>query len=118
MADNETRKQFGGRTLQTGDDPFKHNAWDNVEWTEEQKLEAQSKIDKQTTAFHTRSESESILLKGEVPFSEAWHKFQCWHVVCKSRSQNTKSVFMPNTKHKFKHSGKSPKSPEKHKKIQ
>jgi len=79
MADNETRKQFGGRTLQTGDDPFKHNAWDNVEWTEEQKLEAQSKIDKQTTAFHTRAESDSILLKGEVPFSEAWHKFYSNH---------------------------------------
>ena len=45
-------------------------------------------------------------------------KHQCWHVVLKRWSQNTKSVSVPNTKHKFKHREKSQKSPEKHKKIQ
>jgi len=79
MADNESRKQFGGRTLQAGDDVFKYNAWDHVEWTDEQKQEAQSKIEKQSAAFHSRDESQSILLKGEAPFSEAWHKFYSNH---------------------------------------
>jgi tRNAThr (cytosine32-N3)-methyltransferase len=31
---------FGDRKLLAGDDPFKHNAWDKVDWSEEQEKEA------------------------------------------------------------------------------
>ncbi|CDR44340.1 CYFA0S14e01992g1_1 [Cyberlindnera fabianii] len=39
--------QFGQRTLTSDDDVWKHNAWDNVEWGQEQVLEAEEKIKKQ-----------------------------------------------------------------------
>jgi len=80
--DSTKRKQFGGRTLNANDDFMKHNAWDYVEWTDEQKVEAQDKINVQIQAFKTRVEEDpeqNILNKGEDPFSIAWHKFYSAH---------------------------------------
>jgi len=43
--DGGKRPQFGGRVLGEGDDVFKHNAWDNVEWGEEQESAARTAVE-------------------------------------------------------------------------
>lgn len=40
----ELRKQFGNRYLTEADNVFKHNAWDNVQWDEEQEKLAFEKV--------------------------------------------------------------------------
>ncbi|XP_063364238.1 tRNA N(3)-methylcytidine methyltransferase METTL2 [Cydia amplana] len=47
MEDSATdkRPQFGNRVLENADDVFKHNAWDNVEWDEEQEKAAKEKVE-------------------------------------------------------------------------
>ncbi|XP_055310870.1 tRNA N(3)-methylcytidine methyltransferase Mettl2 [Sitodiplosis mosellana] len=43
---NETRKQFGNRYLTEDDNVFKHNAWDDVKWDEEQEKLALESVQK------------------------------------------------------------------------
>ncbi|EDV50194.1 methyltransferase-like protein isoform X2 [Drosophila erecta] len=48
--ENEKRPQFGTRLLTDADDVFKHNAWDHVQWDEEQELAAQAAVAKNSTS--------------------------------------------------------------------
>ncbi|KAL0883188.1 hypothetical protein ABMA27_016627 [Loxostege sticticalis] len=41
----EKRPQFGNRLLENVDEVFKHNAWDNVQWDEEQEKAAKEKVE-------------------------------------------------------------------------
>ncbi|XP_039296592.1 methyltransferase-like protein [Nilaparvata lugens] len=47
MDDTEKRPQFGNRHLLDKNDTFQHNAWDNVEWNDEQKERAEAKVSEQ-----------------------------------------------------------------------
>ncbi|XP_070499069.1 tRNA N(3)-methylcytidine methyltransferase Mettl2 isoform X2 [Chironomus tepperi] len=61
MTENK-RPQFGNRFLENDDDStvFQHNAWDNVEWTDEQKKLAEEAVAKNSQIKFTQEEIESI----------------------------------------------------------
>lgn len=44
-SNTEKRPQFGNRLLENVDEVFKHNAWDNVQWDEEQEKTAKQKVE-------------------------------------------------------------------------
>ena len=50
LADDDKRPQFGNRYLTDHNDVFKHNAWDDVEWDEEQEQVGLCQIQKQNEA--------------------------------------------------------------------
>ncbi|CAF2213606.1 unnamed protein product [Rotaria magnacalcarata] len=71
----EKRPAFGSRHLSDQQDVFSHNAWDDVEWTEEQSEEANAIIEKQYE--HRMSDTKWETLKSDLP--SAWNRFYNVH---------------------------------------
>lgn len=69
------RKQFGSRYLHDESEVFKHNAWDNVEWKEEQEEEARNQIAFQKESRVASQEAEYLL---ENP-AKQWDMFYKTH---------------------------------------
>jgi len=71
------RPQFGARYLTEETDVFKHNAWDDVEWDEEQEKLAQEMVEKNSTKKFTLQEVKSLTEDGAA--SQNWDKFYGIH---------------------------------------
>ncbi|XP_050072872.1 methyltransferase-like protein [Anopheles maculipalpis] len=69
------RPQFGNRFLSADDDVFQHNAWDNVEWDEEQEHAALEGVKKNSTI--KMSEEEATRLEEEA--DQNWDRFYGVH---------------------------------------
>ncbi|CAO1406502.1 unnamed protein product [Diamesa serratosioi] len=69
----DKRPQFGNRFLNAEDETtvFQHNAWDNVEWSDEQKLEAEESVKKNSEKKFTDEQIEEF----EGIQSKNWDKF-------------------------------------------
>jgi len=74
-SNSSNRPQFGGRVLSSEEDVFKHNAWDNVEWGQEQQQEAQQVVDKAATILMEREKADEC----EEKSGEFWDKFYSIH---------------------------------------
>lgn len=48
------RPQFGGRVLRDEEEVYTENAWDNVEWSEEQLTAARAAVDNQAQRMQSR----------------------------------------------------------------
>nr|XP_022297186.1 uncharacterized protein LOC111106696 [Crassostrea virginica] len=71
----EKRPQFGGRFLTNPEDVFQHNAWDNVEWDEEQEKSAKQKTQEQMNSALPSEKQEEY----EDLADEYWNKFYQIH---------------------------------------
>ena len=71
----EKRPQFGGRHLKDAGDVFKHNAWDDVEWDEDQMAAAREKVE--ANARVTMTAEERARLEAEA--DKNWDAFYGTH---------------------------------------
>lgn len=72
---NHRRPQFGNRFLSEDDDVFQHNAWDNVEWDEEQERTALESVRKNSSV--KMNEAETLELEQNADAN--WDKFYGVH---------------------------------------
>jgi len=75
LDEKSNRPQFGGRLLEEGKDVFQHNAWDNVEWGEDQEREAEEAVAKGAKTLVSSNQAEEYASKA----GEFWDKFYSIH---------------------------------------
>lgn len=71
----EKRKKFGNRFLTSDDDVFKHNAWDNVQWDEEQLRLAAERVAVNSASLV----DEQARVDYDQKASEYWDRFYSAH---------------------------------------
>lgn len=72
---SETRKQFGNRYLTEDDNVFKHNAWDDVKWDEEQERFALESVQQNSAVAMSPEQA----LKYENEADSNWNAFYDIH---------------------------------------
>ena len=73
--EEDKRRRFGGRFLTEEDNVFKHNAWDDVEWTEEQLEAAREAVKKNSATPVTQEKREHYQQEA----GNYWDKFYGIH---------------------------------------
>uniref|UniRef100_A0A8C6XML1 tRNA N(3)-cytidine methyltransferase n=1 Tax=Naja naja TaxID=35670 RepID=A0A8C6XML1_NAJNA len=73
--DEKKRKQFGNRFLTDATRVFQHNAWDNVEWSEEQEAAAQAKVQEQSMQLVPQDQQDAY----EINANMYWDDFYKTH---------------------------------------
>lgn len=74
-ASKARRPQFGNRILSENDNVFQHNAWDNVEWDEEQERSAWESVQKNSSIKMNETEADKLECEADVN----WDKFYDVH---------------------------------------
>ncbi|KAE8742705.1 hypothetical protein FOCC_FOCC011737 [Frankliniella occidentalis] len=72
---DEKRPQFGTRFLTDSSEVFKHNAWDNVQWDEEQQVQAQKKVAENSEKIASEEDRQ----KFEQDANKYWDSFYSNH---------------------------------------
>jgi len=89
----DKRPAFGSRHLSSEQDVFSHNAWDDVEWTDEQSEQANAIIDKQYA--NRMSDSKSGLSKKKQTKNDSEdRKTNCCFFRLSRKCQNRISISM------------------------
>ncbi|XP_053118763.1 tRNA N(3)-methylcytidine methyltransferase METTL2-like isoform X4 [Hemicordylus capensis] len=73
--DGRKRKQFGNRFLTDPARLFQHNAWDNVEWSEEQEAAARAKVQENSIHFVSQEQQDAY----ELNANKYWNDFYKTH---------------------------------------